>query len=70
MDIWIMTENKKGLLLTHAIANKGFSGMRSSSPASNFISVDKSAATHSFTVHNAIVLNNSSHAFKIIIPAK
>jgi len=29
------------LVPTHAIANKGFSGLRSSSPALSFVSVDR-----------------------------
>jgi hypothetical protein len=34
---------------THAIANKGFSGLRSSSPASSFVSVD------SFVLRNPLL---------------
>lgn len=37
------------LLPTHAIANKGFSGFRSSSPASIFVSVD------SFVLRNPLL---------------
>lgn len=37
---------------THAIANNGFSGLRSSSPTSGFVSVDRFVTSQSFTGHS------------------
>lgn len=41
---------------THAIANKGFRGLRSSSPASSFVVVDRQVAPQSFTGHSVNVV--------------
>jgi len=49
---------------THAIANKGFNGLRSLSPASSFVSVDRLVAPQSFTGHS---VNVTAH-FKINNP--
>jgi hypothetical protein len=43
---------KNGQPTTHAIANKGFSGLRSSSPASSFVSVDSFSTPQSLTAHS------------------
>ena len=51
----------------HSIANKGFSGMRSSPPTSSFVSIDGFVTPQSFTGHSAIVMHKARKCLTSLI---